>query len=337
MFRTKALTTVALVVGTTSAVPQPSCQNNVTVHCEYDYVIVGAGASGLTVANRLSEDRNVSVLIIEAGDFDKNEDFVTIPALAGGAVGTQYDWNISYAATPSVNGRNVPLPQGKVVGGSTKLNRMNFNRGSKSDYDGWEALGNEGWGWEALLPYFKKVRYRIRASGCGCNMANIRRTRTSPLRSKILSGNTMSPMIWSFMAQKATCNLPILRSSGPLSVRFTEMLEDQELTIVAENVVGATKELGIPMSYDQAGDPIGAYYCPHNQDPITQTRSSAREAYYETAKGRSNFELITGRRVTRLVTSMESGKACVTGVEVSLIYEPCRSSRNGKARVERSL
>lgn len=134
------------------------------------------------------------------------------------------------------------------------------------------------------------------------------------------------------MAQKAACNLLIRRSSGPLSVRFTEALGDQVLKIVTENVVGATKELGIPWSNDQAGNPIGAYYCPHNQDPVTQTRSSAREAYYETAKDRSNFELITGRRVTRLVTSVEPGKACVTGVEVSLIYEPCRPSRNGKSR-----
>lgn len=153
----KALTIVALVVSTATAAPHPACQSNVTAHCEYDYVIVGAGASGLTVANRLSEDPNVTVLVIEAGGFDRSEDFVTIPGLAGGAVGTEYDWNISYAANPSLNGRNVSIPLGKVVGGSTKLNRMVFDRGSKSDYDRWEALGNDGWDWESLLPYFKKV------------------------------------------------------------------------------------------------------------------------------------------------------------------------------------
>lgn len=323
MLRSKALTTVALVASTALAAPQPACEKNITVHCEYDYIVVGAGASGLTVANRLSEDRNISVLIIEAGDFDSNEDFVTVPALAGGAVGTQYDWNISYAATPSVNGRNVPLPQGKVVGGSTKLNRMNFNRGSKSDYDSWEALGNEGWNWESLLPYFKKV-LRL-AAELRCNyysVANDRRTRTSVLRWRRLSGITTSPTIWSTMARKATCSLPIPRSSGPLQVCSAEALGELVLTAVPENVVEAVKQLGIPMSKDQAGDPIGAYYCPHNQDPVTQTRSSAREAYYETAKGRPNFELITGRRVTRLVTSVESGSAYVTGVEVSPICEP---------------
>jgi choline dehydrogenase-like flavoprotein len=92
---------------------------------------------------------------------DLNEDIITIPGLAGGAVGTKYDWNSSYTATEGLNGRKVPIPQGKVVGGSTKLNRMVFDRGSKSDYDGWELLGNQGWNFEGLLPYFKKVRNRL--------------------------------------------------------------------------------------------------------------------------------------------------------------------------------
>lgn len=94
-------------------------------------------------------------------------------------------------------------------------------------------------------------------------------------------------------------------------------------------MVAATKELGISISDDQAnGDAIGGYYCPHNQDPITQSRSSAQEAYYETAKSRSNLELITGLRVTRLVTSAESGIVRVTGVEVSQLREgECKATR----------
>lgn len=87
---------------------------------------------------------------------DQGEDIVTIPALAGGAVGTKYDWNISYVPTKNVDDRAISIPLGKVVGGSTKLNRMVFDRGSKSDYDRWAAVGNDGWNWDALLPYFKK-------------------------------------------------------------------------------------------------------------------------------------------------------------------------------------
>lgn len=86
-------------------------------------------------------------------------------------------------------------------------------------------------------------------------------------------------------------------------------------------MVEATKELGISISYDQAsGDATGGYYCPHNQDPVTQTRSSAQEAYYETARGRSNLEVITGHRVTRIVTLTASGSVSVTGLEVSVLY-----------------
>lgn len=120
---------------------------------------------------------DVTVLVLEAGDLyarphssyavaaltlssDANEDYLTIPGLAGRGVGTKYDWNRTYVATDAVNGRTLPVSLGKVVGGSTKLNQMTFNRGSASDYDRWVELGNEGWGWEALLPYFKKV-YRV--------------------------------------------------------------------------------------------------------------------------------------------------------------------------------
>jgi choline dehydrogenase-like flavoprotein len=97
-----------------------------------------------------------------------NEDYVTIPGLAGGAVGTKYDWNTSYAADPAIVGRIVPIPQGKVVGGSTKLNRMVFDRGSRSDYDGWETLGNEGWNFAGLLPYFKKACLVVRTHNTDC-------------------------------------------------------------------------------------------------------------------------------------------------------------------------
>lgn len=72
-------------------------------------------------------------------------------------MGTSYDWNLTYPATEALNGRNVSIPLGKVVGGSTKLNRMVYDRGSKSDYDRWAELGNSDWQWKSLLPYFKKV------------------------------------------------------------------------------------------------------------------------------------------------------------------------------------
>lgn len=89
---------------------------------------------------------------------DDNEDFFTVPGLAGGAIGTKYDFNTTYSANSELQNRSVSIPQGKVVGGSTKLNRMVFDRGSISDFDRWAELGNPGWDYAGLLPYFKKVR-----------------------------------------------------------------------------------------------------------------------------------------------------------------------------------
>jgi choline dehydrogenase-like flavoprotein len=89
---------------------------------------------------------------------DQDEDYIVIPGLAGGAIGTKYDWNLTYLPNPDAAGRAPSIPQGKAVGGSSLLNRMVFDRGSSADYDRWRALGNRGWGWKDLLPYFKKVQ-----------------------------------------------------------------------------------------------------------------------------------------------------------------------------------
>ncbi|GKT61503.1 GMC oxidoreductase [Colletotrichum tofieldiae] len=228
-------------------------QNDTQLLPSYDYVVVGAGASGLTVANRLSEDPNVTVLVIEAGELDAGEDFVKIPGLAGGAVGTKYDWNTTYVANDALGGRVVSIPQGKIVGGSTKLNRMVFDRGSKSDYDRWESLGASGWNWDTLLPYFKKNE------------------KFTPPTPEIVAE-------WEFM-------------------------------------IDAIRELGITVAKDQAnGSPIGGYFCPHNQDPKTATRSSAREAYYDNFTGRQNLHLLTGRQVTKVVTAGSGNSIVATGV-----------------------
>lgn len=104
-------------------------------------------------------------LVLTRSCSDANEDFVTIPGLAGGAVGTKYDWNTTYAPNPALQNRSVSIPQGKIVGGGTKLNRMVFDRGSKSDFDRWAELGNPGWDYDGLFPYFKKVGRLVITSG----------------------------------------------------------------------------------------------------------------------------------------------------------------------------
>ncbi|KAF2033929.1 alcohol oxidase [Setomelanomma holmii] len=246
----------------------------------YDYVVVGGGASGLTVANRLTEQPKVKVLVIEAGVFDQGEDYTTIPGLAGGAVGTKYDWNTSYAADPALGGRVVSIPQGKVVGGSTKLNRMVFDRGSKSDYDGWEALGNKGWNFAGLLPYFKKNE------------------KFTPPTKEIEAEYDIK------------YNLQFHGNKGYMQTTFSPFFWP-----TTKNLVQATKALGIPVNEQETGNAFGGYFCPHNQDPANITRSSAREAYYASAAQRSNFHFLSGNQVTRILTESANGTVKVTGIE----------------------
>ncbi|KAG6366176.1 hypothetical protein INS49_000352 [Diaporthe citri] len=159
----------ALVVALASSFQLSSCLHippnaiKQSLRCHYDYIVVGGGASGLVVANRLSEDPNVTVLVLEAGTLDTGGAKVTIPAEIGDTLWTDYDWKLRTVPQEFLNNRNVALNQGKVVGGGTILNGMVWTRGSARDYDAWGDLNDvEGrenkynWRWEDLLPYFQK-------------------------------------------------------------------------------------------------------------------------------------------------------------------------------------
>ncbi|KAM0350516.1 hypothetical protein ACHAPU_002997 [Fusarium lateritium] len=275
----------------------PSTQYD-NVGAQYDYIIVGAGASGLTVANRLSEDPAVTVLVIEAGDFDKNEDFMTIPGLAGGAVGTKYDWNLTYPASSSLNGRNISAPLGKVVGGSTKLNRMVFDRGSKADYDRWAELGNRDWQWKTLLPFFKKSEKFTPP--------------TAEIKKKY--GVTTDPSAHG--------------TSGNIHSSYSPFFWP-----TTKNLVQAVGELDIDVSVDQAnGNAIGGYFCPHNLNPKTVARSSAQD-YYSAVSQRKNLRLLTGHQVTRVVTKKNGSSVKATGVEFAKDRGSARRTVKAKKEV----
>ncbi|EAQ82924.1 hypothetical protein CHGG_10742 [Chaetomium globosum CBS 148.51] len=120
----------------------------------YDFIIVGGGISGLVVANRLTEDRVTSVLVIERGDFDNKPEAI-IPYY-GNALDTSVLMRVPSAPDEKLGNLTYSVAAAAVVGGGSIVNGMGYNRGSKTDYDGWEALGNPGWGWDGLFPYFLK-------------------------------------------------------------------------------------------------------------------------------------------------------------------------------------
>ena len=123
---------------------------------QYDYIIVGAGTAGCVLANRLSTDPNVSVLLLEAGGKD---DYIwtKIPVGYLYCIGNpKVDWGFKTEPEPGLNGRAIDYPRGKVLGGCSSINGMIYMRGQARDYDHWAQLGNPGWSWDDVLPYFLK-------------------------------------------------------------------------------------------------------------------------------------------------------------------------------------
>lgn len=128
---------------------------------EFDYIIIGAGAAGCVLANRLSENSAAKICVLEAGGSD-NHPFISIPAgFVKTLYGDRFIWPFKTEPAPSLDGRSIALPQGKVVGGSSSINGMVYNRGQRADFDVWAQLGNRGWGFEDLLPYFNRSETRL--------------------------------------------------------------------------------------------------------------------------------------------------------------------------------
>ncbi|TGO29386.1 hypothetical protein BPAE_0015g00300 [Botrytis paeoniae] len=234
----------------------------------YDYIIAGGGISGLVLANRLSEDPNITVLVIEAGNLDNDEDFIKYSFDDGEGLGSSYDWNLWTAPQTSLDGSSRPMDLGKGVGGGSLINGMCWTRGASADYDAWVALGNPGWGWDDLLPYFK---------------------RTEKYTNDVDAAFAHELYVYPDASTHGT--------TGYIDVSYPKYFYPQ-----SKLFLDGLRELGIPTLLDpNNGTTAGGMLIPNNLSPDSQTRSDARRGYYDGFINRPNLHLATGLVVIRVL------------------------------------
>ncbi|MQT11871.1 GMC family oxidoreductase [Segnochrobactrum spirostomi] len=250
---------------------------------DFDYIIVGGGAAGCVLANRLSADPNTRVALIEPGrDRNARKTIVKMPLgmvtfmmpavdFLGGP--NFMSWFES-EPEPGLQGRRIALPRGRATGGSTTVNGMIFIRGQREDYDRWRDLGNPGWGFDDLLPYFRRLeRFEL--------LADPRSGRHLALGGRPLA-DQIDP---AFHGTSGPVNVAQLRTVNPMCDVFLE----------------AARQAGYAFNADFNGtrqDGFGYY-------TFTQKggeRQSAEAAYLDPIRNRPNLTIFSGRRVTRVLT-----------------------------------
>lgn len=237
----------------------------------YDYIIAGGGTSGLVLANRLSEDPAVTVAVIEPGGDVRDNTNVTDPGKFQAALGTPIDW--AYPTAPQAKGANrtLTLHAGKAIGGTSTINGMMYIRADAAEIDAWETLGNPGWNWEALLPYYKRAE---------------RFTRPTPAQAIV--GASYEPQYHG--------------EDGHLHVGFSYDLPNGSFYPIARDTWG---KLGYPVNDDiNSGETGGFGVSPQTIDRDQDLRWDAARAYYYPVQGRPNLHIVKGT-VTKILWEEE--------------------------------
>ncbi|WYZ37638.1 hypothetical protein EsH8_II_001144 [Colletotrichum jinshuiense] len=250
----------------------------------FDYIIVGGGTAGLVVASRLSEDADVRVLVVEAGADRSTDPLVLTPGLVAGVYGKEeYDWNFTSVPQPGLNNRRINQARGKMLGGSSGLNFMLMLYPSRGILDAWGALGNEGWNFDALAPYFRKFGTDHPPSQSAKDIVKL------DYYDEKLSGN------------------------GPLQVSFGE-----GYNITNTSWIDTFSNLGLGVTGDpRGGKAFGAFQNPCSIDPETKTRSFSATAYYtpEVSK-RPNLVVLTETHVKKVIFDTANGEVAASGLQV---------------------
>ncbi|OBT65798.1 hypothetical protein VE03_03316 [Pseudogymnoascus sp. 23342-1-I1] len=255
---------------------------------DYDFIVIGGGTAGLVVAARLTENENVNVGVLEAGLANIGDPMIMTPAMYTKAIGDpKYDWLHMSVPQKSANNFVVGQPRGKGLGGSSAINFQMYVRGQQLDYDDWEKLGNKGWGFQDLLPYFTKHEHFDDPAGYS-TASNI------PL--------------------ETTYDASLHGTNGPIHTSFSTWRLPQETEwIAASSTLG--EKMGSPLEAWN-GDHMGIHHSlstiDRSKGELTGTRSYATTGYFLPNAGRPNLKVLTEAFVTKLVIS-DDGE--VTGVE----------------------
>ncbi|THU85721.1 alcohol oxidase [Dendrothele bispora CBS 962.96] len=255
----------------------------------YDYIIIGGGTAGLTVANRLSEDGDKQVLVLEAGPNAENLQEVFVPGLIGaGQALTTLNWAYTTVPQTHLNGRVLTINAGKALGGSTVINSMIFVRSEKAQYDAWGILNNDSsWSWNALLPYFKKSEIF-----------------TPPNKFQQANGARFERDVHGFNEEQ-----------GRVKVGFPNFFF-QQWSLWRQTAM----HLGFPASPDLGnGSPHAVGVAPASIDPANNTRCSAACAYYTDFADRPNFTVLTNATVIRIIWTEQGRESEITASAVEYI------------------
>ncbi|KAL4756769.1 GMC family oxidoreductase [Aspergillus foveolatus] len=257
---------------------------------EADIIIVGGGTAGLVLATRLSANPNLDILLLEAGQDLSSDPRTQTPAFWYNLLSTDADWGFNTEPQAALAGKRFRQPQGRQLGGSSGLNGMVFVANSRANVDAWGALGNEGWDWETLAPYYRKVFHMTLPK--------------DPEKIKELGLEYVD-------VQNSSGS-----EDGLIQSSFPDALVDPSASAWVQTLRG----LGYPMKKDPfSGEAvIGGYINAATIHPISKTRSYSANAYYLPVKGRTNLRVVTGAQVTRVMLERSSdgeGEPIATGVE----------------------